>query len=64
LFTAPKLPTAIYTRSSSPAGWEILLSIYEYGHVFLLSPFLFRFFSGSEFSFALCHDGYCSVYLA
>ena len=39
-----------------------LLSVDEDGHVLLLPLLPFCLLSGSEFSFTLCHDEYCSVY--
>ena len=45
-------------------GWRsldsLLFPVDEDSHVLLLPQLLFRLFSGSEFSFALCHDGYRS----
>ncbi len=43
---------------------SLLLPVDEDGHVLFLPALLFRLFSGSEFSLALCHDGYLSVSLS
>lgn len=53
----------IHTVDSWRSLNSLLFPVDEDGHVLLLPPLLFRLFSGSEFSFTLCHDGYCSVSL-